>query len=167
MIMIAIIAMFFACVANAQTQPNTQQAVQSVIIMDNIKSFEEAIKPMRGKKIYIDFWGSWCKPCLMEFAHNDALKKILAENDIQQLYISFDPDRYDKQWKDCIKQYNLIGTHIRAQREFSSELTNLFFTYEGKIQIGLPHYVLIDEKGNIINKSAKRPSQLVAGEKLW
>ena len=129
-------------------------------------------KPLLGKKIYVDIWATWCKPCLMEFEYNEALKKILSENDIQQLYISLDNDPNsdnDKKWEDCIKQYNLTGTHIRFQGGgLALDIQKLFLTNdEGKVDISIPQYILIDEKGNIINKHAKRPSQLVAGEKLW
>ena len=161
---IIIIAISTARIANAQTEPNNQQAVQPLIV-ENIKSLEEAIKPMYGKKIYIDIWATWCKPCLMEFAHNEALKKILEENDIQQLYICLDSDTNVKNWKDCIKQYNLAGTHIRVNKEFSSDILRLFFN-AGKM-VSIPRYILIDEEGNIMVKNAKRPSQLVSGGKLW
>jgi len=169
--MIFIVVMLIVSVTNAQTEPDTQQDIQSIIFVpDNIYSWEEAIKPLQGKKIYVDIWATWCKPCLEEFAHNEALKKILTENDIQQLYISLDGNSDDdKKWRDCIKQYNLTGTHIRLQGgKLGLEIQKLFFTNaKGGISISIPQYILIDEKGNIINKQAKRPSQLVSGEKLW
>ena len=75
----------------------------------------------------------------------------------------------DKKWKDCIKQYNLTGTHIRLQAGgLGIDIQKLFLTNaKGEMEISIPRYVLIDEKGNIINNNAKRPSQLVSGEKLW
>ena len=162
-IIIAITVIFITITANAQTEPDPQQTVQPVIL-DNVKSLEEAIKPMLGKKIYIDIWATWCKPCIMEFAHKEALKKILDENDIQQLYISLDYWMDDTKWKDCIKLYNLTGTHIRADKEFFTDINKLFFTNSGN---SIPRYILLDEEGKIMNSDAKRPSQLVAGEKLY
>ena len=145
-----------------------KQQSQVMTFMDNyenVNTLEEAIKPLQGKKIYIDVWATWCGPCLIEFAHNEGLKKILAENDIQQLYISIDKDDDDQKWKNMIKYYNLTGTQIRANEEFRSNLAKLFS--EKNPQLAIPWYILIDEQGNIIEKHAKRPSQLVAGEKLW
>ena len=164
-----IIAIFIMSVANSQTKTNTQQTEQPILHTDSINTLEEAIKPFHGKKIYIDIWATWCKPCLMEFAHYKALKEILNENDIQQLYISLDND--NKTWIDFINQnqYNLTGTHIRANNGLiGSDLLKLFFTNsEGEIELSIPRYILIDEKGNIMDKHAKRPYQLVSGEKLW
>ena len=167
---IAITAMFIMNIVNAQTD--------SILIMDNVNTFEEAIKPLHGKKIYIDMWATWCEPCIMEFRHKEELKKILDENDVQQLYISFDSDLYNERWKSSIKQYNLTGIHIRANEKLSLDILRLIYSTRGivyetaadvelDIELSFPRYVLIDEEGNIINKRAARPSRLVAGEKLW
>ena len=136
----------------------------AVLFMDNystINTLYEAIKPLLGKKIYIDVWASWCGPCKEEFEYNNALKEILAENDIQLLYISTDRDSDEQQWKNAIKFYRLNGIHIRANKELGNNLSQQHHL------TAIPRYILIDEKGNIMEEHAKRPSQLVSGEKLW
>jgi len=141
---------------------------QEVLFLDNYETFntlEEAIKPLLGKKIYIDVWATWCGPCKVEFAHNEELKKMLAENDIQQLYISIDRDDDDQQWKNEIKYHHLTGTHIRANGELGNDLRKLF--NKENPGIAIPWYILIDENGNIIEEHAKSPSELVSGEKLF
>jgi thiol-disulfide isomerase/thioredoxin len=143
---------------------------QAILFMDNyetINTLSEAIKPLQGKKIYIDVWATWCAPCIREFAHNEALKKVLAENDIQQLYISIDSNDADQKWKNAIKFHHLTGTHIRANKEFDQELRIWYSKNAENPYISIPWYMLIDENGNIMEERAKRPSQLVAGEKLW
>jgi len=52
----------------------------------------------------------------------------------------------------------LTGTHIRANKEFYDNLVKQYNI--------IPWYILIDEKGNIMEEHAKSPSQLVSGEKL-
>ena len=145
-----------------------QPFASDMLFMDNyenVNTLEEAIKPFQGKKIYIDVWATWCGPCLEEFAHNEALKNILAENNIQQLYISIDRDSNDQNWKNYIKFYHLTGTHIRANTELHRNLAILYDAERPGMYI--PWYILIDENGNIMEEHAKNPSQLVSGEKLW
>jgi thiol-disulfide isomerase/thioredoxin len=141
---------------------------QAVLFVDNyetINTLAEAVKSLQGKKIYIDVWATWCAPCIKEFEHNEALKKILAENNIQQLYISIDRDEDDQKWKNAIKQYRLTGVHIRTNKEFQSYLSKLYSAENPHLAI--PWYILIDENGNIMEEHAKNPSQIVADEKLW
>ena len=167
MTMIAIVAMFIASATNAQTKSNTQQVEESIVFLDsnNINTLEDAIKSLLGKKIYLSVWATYCGPCKEEFAHNEALKKILTENGIQQLYISAERDDVNhQQWEDMIKSYNLTGTHIRANAELSKNLGILYALLQDRL--ALPWYILIDEQGNIIKKHAKRPSRVVAGGKL-
>ena len=133
---------------------------------ENINTLEDAIKPLRGKKIYIDVWGTWCNPCIREFTHNETLKKILAENNIQPLYISIRDDD-DQKWRNAIKHYHLTGAHIRANQELFIDLERVFSKDLERSYISIPWYILIDEEGNIMEERAKSPSQLVAGEELW
>jgi thiol-disulfide isomerase/thioredoxin len=128
---------------------------------ENINSLEEAIKPLKGKKIYIDVWATWCNPCKREFKHQQALKKILDEQNIQQLYISIDEDSRDRKWKDGIKFYGLSGTHIRANKELSMDLYKRFDRNTQSPYISIPWYILVDENGNIIREHAETPSEIV------
>jgi thiol-disulfide isomerase/thioredoxin len=126
---------------------------------ENITTLEDAIRPFRGRKIYIDIWATWCKPCKREFAHQQALKKILDEQDIQSLYISIDENDRDQQWKEAIKFYGLSGAHIRASRPLFEELCERYNKKDKYVNI--PWYILVDENGKILKKHAEAPSKIV------
>ena len=107
-------------------------------------------KRFKGNYILIDFWASWCKPCIADIPH---LKKILEEykNDsIQFISVSLDTD--GNKWKKAILDNKLNWLQV-------SELTGfhgLVPTY-CKIIVGVPQYVLVDKNGVIINPDTPRP----------
>jgi thiol-disulfide isomerase/thioredoxin len=93
---------------------------------EEINTLKEMIRLLKGKKIYIDIWATWCDPCKEEFKHQQELKKILDRQNIQQLYISIDKDDRDLNWEEAIKFYGLSGTHIRAGENLSTDLYKRF-----------------------------------------
>ncbi len=36
----------------------------------SIATLDEAVKPFKGKKVYIRYRATWCGPCKREFKHN-------------------------------------------------------------------------------------------------
>jgi thiol-disulfide isomerase/thioredoxin len=142
---------------------------KAMLFMDNyehINTLEDAVKPLKGKTIYIDVWATWCHPCKEEFKNNDALKKFLAENDIQQLYISIDKEQNHQQWLNDIKYFHLTGTHIRANDSLSLDLMKRFDKKAKDPYVSIPWYILVDKNGKIIEEHAKSPLQLIADDEL-
>ncbi|MFH0761106.1 MAG: TlpA disulfide reductase family protein, partial [Bacteroidota bacterium] len=122
---------------------------------DQINTLEQCLAKMKGKKLYVDVWATWCIPCKDEFKHNESLKAYLKPKGFEVLYISIDHEEKDRQWREMIKYYNLEGYHIRASEEFASDLRKILGDNGA---LGVPHYLLVDEYGKIIDKNAARPS---------
>lgn len=112
-------------------------------------TWKEIMNRSKGKVIYIDFWASWCKPCLQEMPHSASLSNSLKDRDVTFLYISL--DRNNDSW---IRASNKLkfdsGQHFLFKSE--SGLKNLFALQ------AIPKYIIIDKKGNIYSPDAPRPS---------
>lgn len=53
----------------------------------------DAISAARGKIVVIDFFASWCKPCLMEIPEFIAARRAFPEDKVVFIGISLDADR--------------------------------------------------------------------------
>ncbi|MEO5892657.1 MAG: TlpA disulfide reductase family protein [Ferruginibacter sp.] len=113
------------------------------------------IKSLRGKVVYIDFWGSWCKPCLAQMANSALLQKKYKGKNVAFLFIDF----YDtkEQWLNTIRSKNLEGIFIKAEKEDEA-----FFDSTFGVKQGFPRYALLDKNGVLITASAPHPNDAEA-----
>lgn len=76
----------------------------------NIDGSQTALSQYKGKIIHIDFWASWCKPCLTKM---EKLETIKNEND-DIVFITISIDRDTQSWKQSLKRHSFSGVHLYA-----------------------------------------------------
>lgn len=110
----------------------------------NIKRLSD----FKGKFIYIDFWATWCGPCIKESPAFHKLSEKYSDSDILFLPVSTDNDK--QEWLSFIKAKQ---EHI-AQYHSTD---NTALTENWAIN-GIPRFVIIDKDFKIVNTHAPRPS---------
>jgi thiol-disulfide isomerase/thioredoxin len=63
---------------NTETSATANKAVVQLV---NWEEAEAMIAAQKGKIVVVDFWSTWCEPCVKEFPHFTALQKQLP-NDV-------------------------------------------------------------------------------------
>lgn len=113
-----------------------------------------ALSELRGKVVYLDFWASWCSPCLAEMPASNELRRQFAGRDVVFVYISI--DRQPAAWQQAVAARQLAGPnslHLRADQEFASAVAQAYGVQS------IPSYWLIGRDGRLIQKDAPRPSE--------
>jgi thiol-disulfide isomerase/thioredoxin len=120
---------------------------------ENNAGGKTSLDDLKGKYVYIDVWATWCGPCLAEIPYLKEVEKAYHGKNIEFVSLSIDePKDYDK-WKTMIKEKELGGIQLLADKAWQSE-----FVKNYRIS-GIPRFILIDPKGNIITPDAPRPSK--------
>jgi len=114
------------------------------------KSLEKLVAENRGKVILIDFWASWCKPCLSEMPASRKLKEKYKDKPVVFMYISIDESKSD--WKKASERE---GLHLEKYNLRNVVRDGQFAPF--KIN-SIPRYMLVDKKGKLVNVLADRPS---------
>ncbi|MFN3840357.1 MAG: thioredoxin-like domain-containing protein [Cyclobacteriaceae bacterium] len=114
--------------------------------------FNQFLKSMRGQRpVYIDFWASWCGPCLKEMPHSMRLVEKYRDK-IAFVFLSIDYD--PEAWKNAIRKFNLdhppFTQHFRIGPD--SDAAKLLDVNS------IPRYVLVNKEGNFVQLKAARPS---------
>jgi thiol-disulfide isomerase/thioredoxin len=131
---------------------NKQLIEKELVGIDSIKTIQTLIKNyFGGHRVFVDYWATWCSPCVAEFRNEPRLHQFLKENNIQTLYVSIDNKRSMDNWKKTVERYQLNGFHYLANQEVYANLDKWFK--------GIPRYMLFDSNGEILNDNLLRPSK--------
>lgn len=120
----------------------------------------------KGNVLYIDFWGTWCYPCIKEIPDALELQKQYKGKPVKFIYVSMESDNEDiDNWRNFIngndKRFGKLldfkpfpGIHLVAEKQMrNSEISPYQINFA-------PTYVLVDQDGNIVSSRAKRSNEI-------
>lgn len=115
------------------------------------KEFERFRELSKDTRIlYLDFWASWCAPCIQEMVSE---KRLLQKYKDKISFVLLSIDRDEKAWKNAISKYKLALPGFHHYR-IGPDADLLKFFEVGTI----PRYLLIKKNGEFYDLNAKRPS---------
>jgi thiol-disulfide isomerase/thioredoxin len=94
------------------------------------------LEDLRGKTVVLDFWGTWCKPCLMATPDLLKLHKKFAEQDV--VFIGVAVNDQEASWSDYIEKFNLDWPQFLDK---SRKMATPFAV------VAYPTYIVIDGDG--------------------
>ncbi len=106
-----------------------------------------ALEKLRGKKVVINFFASWCTACIKELPELNELK---TQNNQNYKFLAINAGENNKTIKKFLNRYEFPYTILTDEnREFSK-----------KIGVNeLPHTLIIDETGKVVYSNKLPPKQ--------
>lgn len=119
---------------------------------ENHKGGKTSLDQLAGKYVYIDVWATWCGPCRKEIPFLQEVEKQYHGKNIEFVSLSIDAKKDHEKWKNLVNEKSLGGIQLFADNDWNSQ-----FVKDYAIE-GIPRFILVDTKGNIVTADAPRPS---------
>ncbi|MDA3930515.1 MAG: histidine kinase [Prolixibacteraceae bacterium] len=117
------------------------------------------LSDFKGKAIYIDFWSTSCGPCIASIErYGQEMQEAFKDTDVVLMYIALESDVTKP--KEFMEKQGIKGIQLIAKGDEEAVIRDKFFFN------GIPHYYLIDRNGNIVNREAPSPYQVVKDHSL-
>lgn len=108
-----------------------------------------------GKVLYIDFWATWCGPCVKETPHMEKLAERYKGDDRIE-FISISTDDNVEAWRQKVEKDNPFWPQYRIDRK-----TGASFMSSINLKT-IPRFLLVLPNGKIYDIDAHRPSEIEA-----
>jgi thiol-disulfide isomerase/thioredoxin len=133
-----------------------------IAIDGNHITLEEILKTKEGKVKVIDFWASWCAPCISEIKKTHQFRdKMNTEKNVEFLYFSIDESQ--EKWRSKVvqlKDFGMDENQYLMTKETNSILQN-YFTITS-----IPKYAILNAVNETIMGTIPAPNDSGEFEKI-
>ena len=126
----------------------------------NFKGGNTKLSDFNGKYVYIDVWATWCGPCIAEIPFLKKVEEKYEGKNIAFVSISVDVQKDFEKWKKFVKDKQLGGIQLFADKNWNSDFIKSFGINS------IPRFILIDPSGKVVSADAARPSDSKLSEQL-
>jgi thiol-disulfide isomerase/thioredoxin len=120
------------------------------IILVNLYGSTVDLTQYKGKTVFINFWATWCKPCLREMPSIQRAQEILQKENIVFLFASNETQEQIENFKNSHEYpFNYVRVENLEELNIMVLPTTFIFNPDGKLVFSEMGFRKWDDKNNI------------------
>jgi len=135
---VAVVGLFLAMGCNSAHPPRIGNTAPDFTLSDSQHTV--ALSQLRGKPVVLNFWATYCPPCVEEMPSLIELQKQLGDK-VTILAVSEDAD--DNAYRQFVRDHNVELLTVRDPHQNTNEVYGTF---------KFPETYVIDRNGKIVRK---------------
>lgn len=114
-------------------------------VVGDITDYNRLVAGQKGKVVMVDFWATWCPPCVENFPHTVGLAEKYGGQGLAMISVSLDdPDDFAKVNRFLVGQRATFFPTIISKDGGGSASVDAF-----ELDESVPHYRLYDRQGKL------------------
>ena len=118
---IVLTALLFGCYSGSRP-PHIGAPAPDFTVQDDQRSI--TLSQLRGKTVVLNFWATWCAPCVEEMPSLVQMQQKLGSNGIEVVAVSIDDD--EQAYRKFLKDHDIDLTTVRDPQKKSASLYGTF-----------------------------------------
>jgi thiol-disulfide isomerase/thioredoxin len=122
-------------------RPEPRDIPAPELVAEDLAGNPVSLADFRGKLVVLNFWATWCEPCITEWPQLHQLAERAAEDDVVVVAVSIDQSRDDI--APFLARMSLQDTRVVVLWDPTQSVHNAFGTTK------IPDTYLVDERGQL------------------
>lgn len=147
----ALLCLLFGCAfvshwSGCGSKSTHENAAPVTLLPVDRAGFDEVIAKQRGKVVLVDYWATWCGPCVEQLPHTVELGQRLADRGLAVVTVSCDEPTETDRVAEFLRSKGAGGaTNLISQFGGSSQTMEVFQIASGAV----PYYQVYDRAGKL------------------
>jgi len=145
-----IFLLFLGCGKANKTESRSSDDLISKIMLVDLKGNSVNLSSYKGKAVFINFWATWCKPCILEMPTLVRAQEKFKNANIVFLFASNEePDQIMKFQDKHSYDFNYVRVENLEELNIQALPTTYIFNPAGKLEFSEAGYRTWDAADNI------------------